>query len=59
MDDYIIKNQFLNNEEIRSKHIEYDKYSSEKILLKSYLKLFLENLGLKNLSKNFYSLLVR
>ena len=30
MDDLIIDNQFLNNEEIRSKHIEYDKYSSEK-----------------------------
>ena len=30
MDDILIDNQFLNNKEIRSKHIEYDKYSSEK-----------------------------
>jgi len=30
MDDLINYNQFLNNEEIRSKHVEYDKYSSEK-----------------------------
>ena len=40
MDDLIIENQFLNNEEIRTKHIEYDKYSSEKDPAEKLFKTF-------------------
>ncbi len=40
MDDLKIDNQFLNYDEIISKHIEYDKYSSEKDPAEKLFKTF-------------------
>ena len=53
MDDLIIDNQFLSNEEIRSKHVEYDKYSSEKDPAEKLFKTFFGKLWTEKFVKDF------
>ena len=53
MDDSIIDNQFLSNEEIRSKHIEYDKYSAEKDPAEKLFNTFFGKLWTDKFVKDF------
>ena len=53
MDDLIIDNQFLSNEEIRSKHVEYDKYSSEKDPAEKLFKTFFGKFWTEKFVKDF------
>ena len=53
MDDLIIENQFLNHQEIRSKHIEYDIYSSEKDPAEKLFKTFFGKSWTEKFVKDF------
>ncbi len=53
MDDSIIDNQFLSNEEIRLKHIEYDRYSAEKDPAEKLFKTFFGEIWTKKFVSDF------
>ena len=53
MDDLIVDNQFLSNEEIRSKHVEYDKYSAEKDPAEKLFKTFFGKFWTEKFVKDF------